>query len=32
MERTTSLGVGATDRDPVQIRARFMAGLGVKRA
>jgi thiamine pyrophosphate-dependent acetolactate synthase large subunit-like protein len=24
-------GVGATDRDPVQIRARFMAGLGVKR-
>jgi thiamine pyrophosphate-dependent acetolactate synthase large subunit-like protein len=25
-------GVGATDRDPVQIRARFMQGLGVKRA
>ena len=25
-------GVGATDRDPVAIRARFMAGLGVKRA
>jgi thiamine pyrophosphate-dependent acetolactate synthase large subunit-like protein len=24
-------GVGATDRDPVQIRARFMQGLGVKR-
>jgi thiamine pyrophosphate-dependent acetolactate synthase large subunit-like protein len=24
-------GVGATDRDPVQIRARFMLGLGVKR-
>ena len=24
-------GVGTTDRDPVQIRARFMAGLGVKR-
>jgi thiamine pyrophosphate-dependent acetolactate synthase large subunit-like protein len=24
-------GVGATDRDPVQIRARFMNGLGVKR-
>ena len=24
-------GVGATDRDPVQIRARFMAGLDVKR-
>ncbi len=24
-------GVGATDRDPVQIRSRFMAGLGVKR-
>jgi thiamine pyrophosphate-dependent acetolactate synthase large subunit-like protein len=24
-------GVGATDRDPVQIRARFMSGLGVKR-
>ena len=24
-------GVGATDRDPVQIRARFMAGLGVKK-
>jgi len=24
-------GVGATDRDPVQIRTRFMAGLGVKR-
>jgi thiamine pyrophosphate-dependent acetolactate synthase large subunit-like protein len=23
-------GVGATDRDPVQIRARFMQGLGVK--
>lgn len=23
--------VGTTDRDPVQIRARFMAGLGVKR-
>ena len=25
-------GVGATDRDPVQIRARFMQGLGVSRA
>jgi thiamine pyrophosphate-dependent acetolactate synthase large subunit-like protein len=25
-------GVGTTDRDPVQIRARFMQGLGVKRA
>jgi thiamine pyrophosphate-dependent acetolactate synthase large subunit-like protein len=25
-------GVGATDRDPVQIRARFMQGLGVGRA
>jgi thiamine pyrophosphate-dependent acetolactate synthase large subunit-like protein len=25
-------GAGATDRDPVQIRARFMQGLGVKRA
>ncbi|MGH6741418.1 MAG: thiamine pyrophosphate-dependent enzyme [Bradyrhizobium sp.] len=25
-------GVGATDRDPVQIRARFMLGLGVARA
>ena len=25
-------GVGATDRDPVQIRERFMHGLGVKRA
>ncbi|MGH6726553.1 MAG: thiamine pyrophosphate-dependent enzyme, partial [Pseudolabrys sp.] len=25
-------GVGATDRDPVQIRERFMRGLGVKRA
>jgi thiamine pyrophosphate-dependent acetolactate synthase large subunit-like protein len=25
-------GVGATDRDPVQIRARFMQGLGVRRA
>ena len=24
-------GVGTTDRDPVQIRARFMQGLGVKR-
>ena len=24
-------GVGTTDRDPVQIRTRFMAGLGVKR-
>ena len=24
-------GVGATDRDPVQIRARFMQGLGVKK-
>jgi thiamine pyrophosphate-dependent acetolactate synthase large subunit-like protein len=24
-------GVGTTDRDPVQIRARFMSGLGVKR-
>jgi thiamine pyrophosphate-dependent acetolactate synthase large subunit-like protein len=24
-------GVGTTDRDPVQIRARFMEGLGVKR-
>jgi hypothetical protein len=24
-------GVGTTDRDPVQIRARFMNGLGVKR-
>jgi thiamine pyrophosphate-dependent acetolactate synthase large subunit-like protein len=24
-------GVGKTDRDPVQIRARFMQGLGVKR-
>jgi thiamine pyrophosphate-dependent acetolactate synthase large subunit-like protein len=24
-------GVGATDRDPVQIRTRFMFGLGVKR-
>jgi thiamine pyrophosphate-dependent acetolactate synthase large subunit-like protein len=24
-------GVGATDRDPVQIRTRFMQGLGVKR-
>ena len=24
-------GVGTTDRDPVQIRARFMHGLGVKR-
>ena len=24
-------GVGATDRDPVAIRARFMAGMGVKR-
>ena len=24
-------GVGTTDRDPVQIRARFMAGLGVRR-
>jgi thiamine pyrophosphate-dependent acetolactate synthase large subunit-like protein len=24
-------GVGTTDRDPVQIRARFMRGLGVKR-
>jgi len=24
-------GVGATDRDPVQIRARFMQGVGVKR-
>jgi thiamine pyrophosphate-dependent acetolactate synthase large subunit-like protein len=24
-------GVGATDRDPVQIRARFMQGLGVSR-
>jgi thiamine pyrophosphate-dependent acetolactate synthase large subunit-like protein len=24
-------GVGATDRDPVQIRARFMEGLGVRR-
>jgi hypothetical protein len=27
----TQPGVGATDRDPVQIRARFMQGLGVKR-
>jgi thiamine pyrophosphate-dependent acetolactate synthase large subunit-like protein len=25
-------GVGTTDRDPVQIRERFMRGLGVKRA
>ena len=25
-------GVGTTDRDPVQIRARFMQGLGVKRS
>jgi len=25
-------GVGATDRDPVQIRERFMRGLGVRRA
>ncbi|HZQ12957.1 MAG TPA: thiamine pyrophosphate-dependent enzyme [Pseudolabrys sp.] len=25
-------GVGTTDRDPVQIRARFMQGLGVRRA
>jgi thiamine pyrophosphate-dependent acetolactate synthase large subunit-like protein len=25
-------GVGTTDRDPVQIRARFMQGLGIKRA
>ena len=24
-------GVGTTDRDPVQIRARFMQGLGIKR-
>jgi thiamine pyrophosphate-dependent acetolactate synthase large subunit-like protein len=24
-------GTGATDRDPVQIRARFMSGLGIKR-
>jgi thiamine pyrophosphate-dependent acetolactate synthase large subunit-like protein len=24
-------GVGATDRDPVQIRARFMAGIDVKK-
>ena len=24
-------GVGTTDRDPVQIRARFMLGLGIKR-
>ena len=24
-------GVGTTDRDPVQIRARFMAGVGAKR-
>jgi hypothetical protein len=24
-------GVGTTDRDPVQIRTRFMLGLGVKR-
>jgi len=25
-------GVGATDRDPAQIRDRFMRGLGVKQA
>ena len=25
-------GVGATDRDPVQIRERFMRGMGVKRS
>jgi hypothetical protein len=24
-------GVGATDRDPVQIRQRFMLGLGVRK-